>query len=269
MRTWTPDAATWDKIKQSSVKSPATIAISGFGESDSSSPVSTGSVTISTSVDPVGAPVFYRDVPLMTSPHTEKGSIQPLPTSALPLIKWRLRDISQPQSRTVMEGLYTCANCHSFSRDGKTLGLDVDGPQNDKSLYALVPISKNMTIRNQDVIRWKKLQETPGAGSYNPSVSRFGFMSQISPDGRFVVTSIRPPGAPVTPITKLSAPSLASPIVSSASTFRISGLRRSSIPRAAYSPGTTARKESCALFPAPTIPNMSTPARSGHPMEST
>ncbi len=153
-RTWTPEAATWAKIKQSSVKSPATITITGFAAvsgDNASSPVPAGSVTISTSVDPVGAPVFYRDVPLMTSPHAVKGSIQPLPTSALPLIKWRARNIADPQSRTVMEGLYTCANCHSFSRDGKTLGIDVDGPENDKGLYALVPVAKDMTIRNQDV----------------------------------------------------------------------------------------------------------------------
>jgi Flp pilus assembly protein TadD len=197
-RTWTPDAATWSKIKQSSVKSPATISITGFAASSSdnaSSPISVGSVTISTSVDPVGAPVFYRDVPLMTSPHAEKGSIQPLPTSALPLIKWRLRNIAEPQSRTVMTGLYTCANCHSFSRDGKTLGLDVDGPENDKGLYALVPVAKDMTIRNQDVIRWSSFQEHLGANSSEPAVKRFGFMSQISPDGQYVVTSIGAPGA--------------------------------------------------------------------------
>ena len=45
-----------------------------------------------------------------------------------------------------MHSLPTCANCHSVSRDGKTLGIDVDGPQNDKGLYALVPIHKQTTI---------------------------------------------------------------------------------------------------------------------------
>jgi Flp pilus assembly protein TadD len=194
-RTWKPDAGTWAKIKRSSVESPATIAITGFADDDSKLPVSGGSVTISTSLDPVGAPVFYRDVPLMLSPNAEKGSIQPLPPSALPLIKWKLRNIGEPQSRTVMENLYTCANCHSFSRDGKTLGLDVDGPKNDKGLYALVPVAKNMTIRNQDVIRWSSFQENPDARSSEPAVKRFGFMSQISPDGRYVVTSIGPRAA--------------------------------------------------------------------------
>ena len=192
-RTWKPDAATWAKIKRGSVNSPATITISGYADDSSTFPVSRGTVTFSTSRDPVGAPIFYRDVPLMTVLHTEKGSIQPLPTSAFPLIKWRVRDIAQPQSRVAMESLHTCANCHSFSFDGKTMGLDVDGPRNDKGLYALVPVAKYMAIRNQNVIRWSSFQEDLGEKSSEPALKRFGFMSQVSPDGRYVVTSIGPP----------------------------------------------------------------------------
>jgi len=193
-RTWRPDAATWARIKRRSLK-PALITITGFADGDSNLPVSRGTVTISTSSDPVGAPIFYRDVPLMLSPRTEKGFIQPLPPSAIPLIKWKLRSIAEPESRTVMENLYTCANCHSFSRDGKTMGMDLDGPKNDKGLYGLVPVQKLMTIRNQDVIRWSSFQENLNATSFEPAVKRFGFMSQISPDGRYVVTCIGPPGA--------------------------------------------------------------------------
>jgi hypothetical protein len=155
--------------------------------------VSEGSVTISTSADPVGAPIFYRDVPLMLWPKTEKGAIQPLPPFAIPLIKWKLRNIGETESRTVMEKLPTCANCHSFSADGKTLGIDLDGPKNDKGLYAIVAVAKAMTIRNDNVIRWSPFQEDPATRTSDPSVKRFGFMSQISPDGQYVVTSIGPP----------------------------------------------------------------------------
>jgi Flp pilus assembly protein TadD len=194
-RTWKPDEETWRRIKQFSVKSPARIVISGYAENVTTRPVSEGAVTIATSADPVGAPIFYRDVPLMIAPTAGKGAIQPLPPSALPLIQWKLRDIGQPQSRTVMENLPTCANCHSFSRDGKTLGLDMDGPRNDKGLYALVPISKNITITNRDMLRWASFKEDATGGiPSDPTVKRFGFMSQVSPSGRFVITSIAPPG---------------------------------------------------------------------------
>src|SRR5271165_5261317 len=192
-RTWRPDAETWAKIKHGSVKSPATITIAGFADDELKQPVSGGSVTISTSADPVGAPIFYRDVPLMLWPKSEKGAIQPLPPFAIPLIKWKLRDIAEPQSKVMMEKLVTCANCHSFSMDGKTMGLDLDGPKNDKGLYAILPISKQMTIRNDNVLRWSAFQEDPNA-RVTPAVKCFGFMSQISPDGRYVVTSIGPPG---------------------------------------------------------------------------
>ena len=48
----------------------------------------------------------------------------------------------------MMTNLPTCGNCHSFSRDGKTMGIDVDGPANDNGLYALMPIKKHSTISN-------------------------------------------------------------------------------------------------------------------------
>jgi hypothetical protein len=147
MHTWKPDTATWDKIKQLSVNSPARITIKGLAQ-DEPRPDSVGHVTLSTSSDPVGAPVFYRDVPLRLPPPEEKGPISPLPRSAIPLIKWQIRDVSQPRSHLVMTNLPTCANCHSISRDGTTFGLDLDGPRNDKGLYALVPVSKEMTIHN-------------------------------------------------------------------------------------------------------------------------
>ena len=194
-RTWKPEPALWAKIKRLSVKSPAKIAIRGYADSDAKSLVSVGSVTISTSEDPVGAPIFYRDVPLKAPGTAERGAIQPLPQSALPLIKWQVRNIAEPQSHTVMKNLPTCANCHSFSADGKTLGLDLDGPRNDKGLYALSPVARNMTIRNQDVIRWSSFQVDPEVKSIDPSVKRFGFMSQVSPDARYVITSIGPRNA--------------------------------------------------------------------------
>lgn len=190
-RTWKPDAAAWERIKRLSVKAPARIVIRGLAGEQL---VSEGAVTISTSIDRVGAPIFYRDVPLLLPPVSENGPIAPLPRTAIPFIKWQIRDINQPKSHLVMTGLPTCANCHSFSRDGKTLGIDLDGPRNDKGLYAVVPIEPKTTIRNSNVLRWSSFGLNDEARSGDPEVKRFGFMSQISPDGRYVITSIGPPG---------------------------------------------------------------------------
>ena len=185
---WKPDPTSWETMLRHSVKHPATVTITGFRDEQLSQPSSRGQVTIQTSQDPVGAPIFFRDVPLISVPLGEKGVIMPMPAEAIPLIAWRLRYVGEPKSRLMMEGLPTCANCHSFSRDGKTMGLDVDGPGNDKGLYGIVPVKKETSIRNEYVIRWSSFAEERAS-------KRFGFMSQISPDGQYVVTSIENPGS--------------------------------------------------------------------------
>ncbi len=186
-RTWTPDAATWTAIKEHSVDRPATVVITGRREGDSETIVSHGQASIHTSRDPVGAPIFYRDVPLMPS-ENEKGVIKPLALTAVPLVAWRLRSVADKESRVVMQGLHTCANCHSFSADGKTLGLDMDGPGNDKGLYAIVGVQPRMAIRNEDLVAWSTFRGKLGGKL------RVGFMSQLSPDARYVITTVNDPG---------------------------------------------------------------------------
>jgi tetratricopeptide (TPR) repeat protein len=181
--TWKPDEQTWEAIKQHSVKSPAKVVFTGLDLEGR--PVGQGQVTLSTSKDPVGAPIFYRDVPM--SPFVgAKHVVQPLAPSMLYLINWRVRDISKLESRVVMNDLPTCANCHSFARNGKTMGIDVDGPSNDKGIYAVLPVQKQMAIRNEDTISW--------SADLGTVKSRVGFMSQVSPDGQYVLTTVSTPG---------------------------------------------------------------------------
>jgi len=185
--TWTPDAATWTTIKEHSVGRPATVVITGHREGDWKTVVSRGQSSIQTSSDSVGAPIFYRDVPLMPS-ENEKGVIKPLALQAVPFVTWRLRNVADKESRVVMQGLHTCANCHSFSADGKTLGLDMDGPRSDKGLYAIVKVQPHMAIRNEDLVEWRTSQ-----GKLESKL-RVGLMSQVSPDARYVITTIDAPG---------------------------------------------------------------------------
>ncbi len=182
LRTWKPEPELWEEIKRRSAGAPAEMVFEGMGSGDEMVR-SRGSVRIRTAKDPVGAPVFFRDVPLMPAAQ-EKGIIRPLPKAALPLVAWRLRYMDESRSRVLLEDMPTCANCHSFSKDGKTLGLDLDGPANDKGLYALVPIQRQMSIENKDVIAWSNFRGKLGGKM------RVGFMSQVSPDGNHVVTMV-------------------------------------------------------------------------------
>ena len=92
--SWTPDAATWQAIKRHSVASAATVTITGFRGDAPDQAVSRGKVAIRTSKDAVGAPIFYRDVPLMPS-ELEKGVIKPLAAEAMPLVAWRVRNVGE------------------------------------------------------------------------------------------------------------------------------------------------------------------------------
>ncbi len=180
--TWKPDEEMWALIKRHSLGHRTVVTITGLDAA--SRAVSKSRVSLSTSTDPVNGEIFYRDVPLMPA-EGKKGIVQPLSPSLLYLINWRIRDIAKPESRLLMHDLHTCGNCHSFSTDGKTMGMDVDGPGNDKGLYAIVPVQQHMSIRSQDTVAWNT--------DMRVGKSRVGFMSQVSPDGKFVLSTFAGP----------------------------------------------------------------------------
>jgi Tol biopolymer transport system component len=183
VHSWTPDARTWKEIQQQCGRFGATVTITGFRKDQRRKVLSRDQITISISKDPVGAAIFYRDVPLMPS-EDKLGAIHILAKQSLPLIGWRLRDVSKPRSRLVMEDMPSCANCHTFSSDGKTLGMDIDGRTGDKGAYALAPIREKMVIENEDLITWNSFPDKLEGHK------TIGFMSQISPDGQYVVTTV-------------------------------------------------------------------------------
>ncbi|MBN1307656.1 MAG: tetratricopeptide repeat protein [Chitinispirillaceae bacterium] len=181
-RAWMPESVLWDIIKKKSRGQTAMIDLYGIaGHSRGSCrPVSHGRVCLRTSKDSVGAPIFYRDVPLMPA-RNPNGVIQPLSQDAVPLIVWRLRDIAKPAAAVVMKRMSTCINCHSFSADGRTLGMDMDGPNGDKGSYALVPIGRRMVIERSNVFSWN---------TFDREKPTFGLFSSVSPDGRYIVSAV-------------------------------------------------------------------------------
>jgi tetratricopeptide (TPR) repeat protein len=184
-RGWTPDSAVWSRLAQFPEKA-VEVEVRGLAAAPGEVPgagakaLSAGAVAIRISKDPVGAPIFYRDVPLLPT-RNEKGVIMPLAEGSLPLIEWRLRDLRQPAGVVVLKNMPTCANCHSFSNDGKFLGMDMDGPSGDKGAYAIAPVGASMVIRNENVYTWNQ---------FDPKRVTFGLFSRVSPDGRYVMSSV-------------------------------------------------------------------------------
>jgi tetratricopeptide (TPR) repeat protein len=169
---WRPAETDWAEIKRRSVEQGAQVAIVGVGPDEKA--VSAASVRIRTSTDPVGNSIFYREVPLPFI-----AAVQD-PTR----IRWRFGTIdSESAPPVVLENLPVCGNCHSFSGDGSVLGLDVDYA-NDKGSYAILPVSSQIVMNDEKIITWSDYKKNDGEATY-------GLLSQVSPDGRYVVSTVK------------------------------------------------------------------------------
>ena len=169
---WRPPDADWATIKQRSVQRDAELAIVGIGKDAKA--ISSASVRIRTSTDPVGDSIFYREVPLPFIKAVQDPS----------RIRWRFGSIaSEEQPPVVLENLPVCGNCHSFSGDGSVLGLDVDYG-NDKGGYAILPVSKQMLLNDEKIITWSDYKKDDGEPT-------FGLLSQVLPDGRYVISTVK------------------------------------------------------------------------------
>ncbi|MDJ0851755.1 MAG: tetratricopeptide repeat protein [Myxococcota bacterium] len=171
-RRWRPSEKDWADIKRRSVERDAEVAVVGVGPT--SEAASSASVRIRTSTDPVGDSIFFRDVPLPFIDAVQDPA----------RIRWRFGSIdSEAQPPVVLEDLPVCGNCHSFSNDGSLLGLDVDYA-NDKGGYAILPVSEQMVLDDEKIMTWSDYERDDGELT-------FGLLSQVSPDGRYVVSTVK------------------------------------------------------------------------------
>ena len=169
---WRPSEAEWAEIKRRSEARDAEVAVVGAGAG--SEAASAASVRIRTSRDPVGDAIFYREVPLPFIEAVQDPS----------RIRWRFGGIdSQERPPIVLEDLPVCGNCHSFSGDGGVLGLDVDYG-NDKGAYAVLPVAERMVLDDEKIITWSDYRRDDGELT-------FGLLSQVSPDGRYVISTVK------------------------------------------------------------------------------
>jgi tetratricopeptide (TPR) repeat protein len=168
---WQPAEKDWAEIKRRSVAGDAEVAVIGMrGEAAASA----ATVRIRTSADPVGDSIFYREVPLPFIDAVRDPS----------RIRWRFGAIgSEARPPIVLENLPVCGNCHSFARDGSALGLDVDYG-NDKGGYAILPVSPQMVLNDEKIITWSDYKKDDGELT-------FGLLSQVSPDGRYVISTVK------------------------------------------------------------------------------
>ena len=170
---WTSEARQWEAIKKRSLEKEAEVTIVGVKRSSPPRIVSGGRISIKTSQDEVGAPLFYREVNLPFVDAVKDPSH----------IRWRFGAISSPRPPVVLQKLPVCGNCHSFPADGRTLAMDVDYA-NSKGSYVITQVAEQITLATGDIITWDDYRKEDGELT-------FGLLSQISPDGRFVVSTVK------------------------------------------------------------------------------
>ncbi len=169
---WKPSDAEWEALKKHSMERAAQVTLAGMDASRAF--VSQGRVEFRTSRDEVGAPIFYREVNLPFSEAVKDPS----------KIRWRFGSVgSKEMPPIVLEGLPVCGNCHSFSANAQSLGMDVDYA-NSKGSYAIVPTHEEIVLATSNIITWDDYKPEDGDNT-------FGLLSQMSPDGRYVVSTLK------------------------------------------------------------------------------
>jgi hypothetical protein len=171
---WTPSPEQWRNIKARSVESPAKVTVLGLNHARPDRLLSSATIRIRTSKDEVGAPLFYREVPLPFSKALRHK----------PSIRWRFGPVSsRTQPPIVLDNMPICGNCHSFSADGKQFGMDVDFAH-DKGSYFLAPVQEEMILDPSKIITW---------ADYKREKNEFtlGLLSQVSPDGKYAISTVK------------------------------------------------------------------------------
>jgi len=164
---WRPEPTAWQTILRRSREQPARFAVRGAQGTEAA-------LTFRSSPDEVGASIFYRDVNLPFIEAVKDPSD----------IRWRLGSVGSTSAPpVVLAHLPVCGNCHSFSANGEVMGMDVDYA-NSKASYAIARTAPEMRLTPQDIITWDDFRREDGEQT-------FGLLSQLSPDGRWVVSTVK------------------------------------------------------------------------------
>ena len=177
-KQWTPSRDVWDRVKMASLETPARLEICGMKFMDSA-PVACARIQFTTSKDAVGAPIFYRAVPNPFPPMSDHVRI-----------KWKLGWVSSYDPPiVVMQNQSRCFNCHAASFNGKVFGFTIehegltkDDPRGGYIIFQ--DPGKKVVWKKSDYFDWNAALPPSERDSTSASVSA------ISPDGRFIVSSI-------------------------------------------------------------------------------
>jgi hypothetical protein len=163
---WTPTEIQWEKLKQLSDKKEVKFIIKRAGK------IGKTNITFSFSTDSVAAPILFRQMPI---PFV-------VAERQLDSMNYILFNVGSKKTPNIaMKGFQVCGNCHSFTQDGRTIGLDLDAGLRDKGGYFIASVSDTIIFDIKNYMSWTKIENR----------KTFGLFSKISPNGRYIVTTVK------------------------------------------------------------------------------
>ena len=171
---WRPPEARWRAIKQAAKAEPIELLLAACRREHPGQIMARGSVRFTVARQSVESPLFYREVNLPFIDAVKDPS----------RIRWRFGGLDKGTlPPVVLEKLPVCGNCHSFSQNGEYLAMDVDYA-NSKASYVITRTAPEMRLATSDIITWNDYRREDGQET-------FGLLSQISPDGRYVISTVK------------------------------------------------------------------------------
>lgn len=171
-KEWQPGSEDWYNLKTYSNYENIDAEVSRHIEPGQKLRKAGAKLSFRISKDEVGAPILYREIPLpfaFAEVHLDSMS-------------YRLVNVgSEDPPYYVMRKFMVCGNCHSFSDDGKVVGLDFDAAHRDKGGYFIDDIKDSLVFDTSNYLSWNKLQDR----------RTFGMFSKVSPNGRYIATTIK------------------------------------------------------------------------------
>lgn len=173
-KQWAPDPETWERLRQASPGSGITITVDPVGGEDGRTLLPGADARLRIDPHPLTAPIAYLQLPVpfrLAKHHPQQAA-------------WRAgRPTDADPPPVFATGLPVCANCHTYSRDGGTMALDMD-IDGDKGGFVHTPLSPDMAVGRRDCFTWNRL--APPA----PAPFSFGLLAALSPEGRRLVGTV-------------------------------------------------------------------------------
>lgn len=171
---WIPEKTIWEQLKKRAGKKALDVHIKGIGGWSGREIHSSGGTVFSFSKDALDARILFMRKPvpfLMAKQNPEMTQ----------LLVGDIGSYGPPEM--IMSNVKTCANCHTYSSNGKVLAMDVDYG-GDKGAFAMAAMQSDIRLGRKDIFSWNQMP------AIAPAAYSMGLFAQLSPDGKHLAATV-------------------------------------------------------------------------------